>query len=95
MVAGLIVRQHSFVETDLEIITTTILSLLLIQAEQFSVTGEKMSIKYMLSSRNSLDKLSDRLDVILVVDLAVKLQHNNKLYRVFILFLLSVGSIPR
>ena len=70
-------------ETGHEIITTTILSLLLIQAEQFSVTGEKMSIKYRLSSRNSLDKLSGRLDKTLVVDLAVN-QASSCFYIIFI-----------
>ena len=73
-------------ETDHEIILQP-----LIQAEQFSVTGEKMSIKYKLSPRNSLDKLSDRLDMTLVVDLAVTIS-----FIVFLCyFLLSVGSLPR
>ena len=34
--------QHSFVEIDHEIFSTVILSLLLIQEEQLSVSGEKM-----------------------------------------------------
>ena len=36
-------RQHSFVEIDHEIISTIILSLLLIQEGQLSVSGERMS----------------------------------------------------
>ena len=35
-------RQHSFVETDHEIFSTVILSLLLIQEGQLSVSGERM-----------------------------------------------------
>ena len=35
-------RQHSFVETDHEIFSTIILSLLLIQEGQLSVSGERM-----------------------------------------------------
>ena len=35
-------RQHSFVEIDHEIFSTVILSLLLIQEGQLSVSGEKM-----------------------------------------------------
>ena len=35
-------RQHSFVEIDLEIFSTVILSLPLIQEGQLSVTGERM-----------------------------------------------------
>ena len=35
-------RQHSFVEIDLEIFSTVILSLLLIQEGQLSVSGERM-----------------------------------------------------
>ena len=35
-------RQHSFVETDREIFSTVILSLLLIQEGQLSVSGERM-----------------------------------------------------
>ena len=36
-------RQHSFVEIDHEIFSTFILSLPLIQEEQLSVSGERMS----------------------------------------------------
>ena len=39
-------RQHSFVEIGHEIISTTILSLPLIQEGQLSVTGERMCTKY-------------------------------------------------
>ena len=35
-------RQHSFVEIDREIFSTVILSLLLIQEGQLSVSGERM-----------------------------------------------------
>ena len=35
-------RQHSFVETDREIFSTVILSLLLIQEGQLSVSGKRM-----------------------------------------------------
>ena len=35
-------RQHSFVEIDYEIFSTVILSLLLIQEGQLSVSGERM-----------------------------------------------------
>ena len=35
-------RQHSFVEIDHEIFSTVILSLLLIQEGQLSVSGERM-----------------------------------------------------
>ena len=35
-------RQHSFVEVDREIFSTVILSLLLIQEGQLSVSGERM-----------------------------------------------------
>ena len=35
-------RQHSFMEVDHEIFSTVILSLLLIQEGQLSVTGERM-----------------------------------------------------
>ena len=35
-------QQHSFMETDHEIFSTVILSLLLIQEEQLSVSGERM-----------------------------------------------------
>ena len=35
-------QQHSFVEIDHEIFSTVILSLLLIQEEQLSVSGERM-----------------------------------------------------
>ena len=35
-------RQHSFMETDHEIFSTAILSLLLIQEEQLSVSGKRM-----------------------------------------------------
>ena len=38
--------QHSFVEFGHEIISTAILSLLLIQDGQFSITGERTCIKY-------------------------------------------------
>ena len=37
-------RQHSFVEIDHEIFSTVILSLLLIQEGQLSVSGERMCI---------------------------------------------------
>ena len=40
-------RQHSFVEIDHEIFSTVILSLLLIQEDQLSVSGERMcTIQY-------------------------------------------------
>ena len=35
-------RQHSYVEIDPEIFSTVIISLLLIQEGQFSVSGERM-----------------------------------------------------
>ena len=38
-------RQHSFVEIDREIFSTVILSLLLIQEGQLSVSGERMCTK--------------------------------------------------
>ena len=41
-VAGSTCRQHSFVEIDHEIFSTVILSLLLIQEGQLSVSGERM-----------------------------------------------------
>ena len=37
-------RQHFFMETDHEIFSTVILSLLLIQEGQLSVSGERMCI---------------------------------------------------
>ena len=37
-------QQHSFVEIDHEIFSTVILSLLLIQKEQLSVSGERMCL---------------------------------------------------
>ena len=40
------VQQHSFVEIGHQIISTAILSLLLIQEGQLSVTGERMCTKY-------------------------------------------------
>ena len=43
---GPYVGQHSFVEFGHEIISTAILSLLLIQEGQLSVTGERMCTKY-------------------------------------------------
>ena len=36
------VRQHSFVKIDYEIFATVILSFLLIQEKQLSVSGERM-----------------------------------------------------
>ena len=42
--------KHSFVEIGHEIISTAILSLPLIQAEQLSVTGERMCPKYLLTA---------------------------------------------
>ena len=40
------VRQHSFMETGHEIISTTILSLPLIQEGQLSANGERMCTQY-------------------------------------------------
>ena len=45
------VRQHSFVETGPEIISTAILSLPLIQVGQFSVIGKRMCTKYWLTAK--------------------------------------------
>ena len=39
-------RQHTFVEIGLEIISTTLLSLMLILEGQLSVTGERMCTMY-------------------------------------------------
>ena len=49
-VAGLILRQHSFVKIGHEIISTAILSLPLIQVGQLSVTGKRMCTKYWLTA---------------------------------------------
>ena len=40
------ILQHSFVEIDHEIISTSILSLPLIQEGQLSITGKRMCTKY-------------------------------------------------
>ena len=50
-------RQHSFVEIDREIFSMVILSLLLIQEGQLSVTGERMCTTLV----NRLDILSSSL----------------------------------
>ena len=71
-------RQHSFVQIGHEIISTTILSLPVIQAGQFSVTGESITLS--LRSKpvpESVDSLTDRFYMTVVVDLDVK-QHSNK-----------------
>ena len=44
------VRIYSFVEVGHEIISTVILSLLMIQEGQLSVTGERMCTKYWLTA---------------------------------------------
>ena len=59
------VRQHSFLEFGQEIISTTILSLPLIQEGQLSVTGERLCSKCWVNCRgglprNSMDRLTDR-----------------------------------
>ena len=46
-------RQHSFAEIDLEIFSTVILSLLLIQGGQLSVSGERLRI-------NLVNRLKDK-----------------------------------
>ena len=63
-----------------EIISTAILSLLLIQVGQLLVTGERMFTKYVLIlnslclslPRKTVDRLTDRLDMTIVVDCDVK-----------------------
>ena len=45
--------KHSFVENGHEIISTAILSLLLIQVGQLSVTGERICTKYRLTTLRS------------------------------------------
>ena len=64
-----------------EIISTAILSLPLIPIGQLSVTGERMCTKYWLTSyrsllRNSVVRLTDRLDMTIVVEWDVKPQIN-------------------
>ena len=59
----------------------TILSLPLIPIGQLSVTGERMCTKYWLTSygslpRNSVVRLTDRLDMTIIVDWDVKPQIN-------------------
>ena len=44
------VRHHFFVETDHEIFSTVILSLLLIQEGKLSVTGKRMGTEYWLTA---------------------------------------------
>ena len=61
------------------IISTAIISLALIQVGQLSITGEKMCtfvLVYRLGSlpRNSVDRLTDCLDMTIVVDWDVKPQ---------------------
>ena len=75
------VRQHSFVEIGHEITSTTIRILLLIQAGQLSVTGERMCTlhlvlvyRYGSLSRNCVVRLTDRLDMTIIVDWDVKWQ---------------------
>ena len=52
------VRQHSFVESDCEIFSTVILSLLLIQEGKLSVCGKRMatSTSYLLRRLSLLRK---------------------------------------
>ena len=69
--------QHSSVEIGHEIISTAILSLPLIQVGQLSVTGERMCTYYWLTClgslpRNSVVRLTDSLDMTIVVDWDVK-----------------------
>ena len=66
------VRQHSFVEIGHDLIYTAILSLLLIQVGQLSVTGERMCTRLGSLSSNSVLTLTDRLDMTIVVDWDLK-----------------------
>ena len=65
-------------------ISMAILSLLLIQVGQLSVTGERMCNKLRLTDliglslpRKSVDKLIDRIDMTIAVNYDIKL-HSNK-----------------
>ena len=63
------VWQHSFMEVDHGIISKAILSIMLIQVGQLSVTGERMCTKYWLRNRlgslprNSVVRITDCLDM--------------------------------
>ena len=67
-----VVRQHSFVTIGHEIISTDILSIPLIQVGQLSVTVERMCNRLGSLPRNSVVRVSDRLDMTIVVDSDVK-----------------------
>ena len=68
------VWQHSFVKIGHEIISSAIVSLLLIQLGQLSVTGERMCFKDWLKGldlslpKKSVVRLIDRLDMTILVD---------------------------
>ena len=84
--------KHSFVEIGHDIISTVILSQLLIQVGQISITGERMCTKYWISlPRESVVMLTDRLDMTIVVDWDAKPQnkqtHSKCGSRTFTLFL--------
>ena len=73
------VRQHHFVEIGYGIISTAILSLALIQVEQLSITGERNLHLVLVNHlgrlpRNSVVRLTVRLDMTIVVDWDVKPQ---------------------
>ena len=67
------VRQHSFLEVGHEIISTAIASLPLIQVGQLSVTDLALVNHLESLPRNSVIRLTDRLDITIVVDWDVKL----------------------
>ena len=69
------VRQHSSMGSGHKIISTAILSLLMIQVGQLSVTGERIGLSLPWKIVDRL--ITDRLDVTIVVDWDVK-QHSNK-----------------
>ena len=80
-------------EIGYEIISTAILSLPLIQVEQLSVTGERNRLGSL--SRNSVVRLTDRLDMTIVVDLDVKVQiRQNKNKILHIVHYPNVCSTP-
>ena len=73
------VRQHSFVANGHKTISTAIISLVLIQVEHLSITYEKLSTGKCLGSLpwNNVVRLTDRLDMTIVVDWDVKPQNKN------------------
>ena len=76
------VRQRYFMAIDGEIISTAILSLPLIQVEQLPVTGERMhevlvNCLGLSLPRKSVVRLTDRLDMTIVVETDVKQQNKN------------------